>query len=359
MFDTIREFIKAREHWFSWGAFLTGFTWDNFTLNRIDQLLDMLVLIGLITIATIGITLMNAIEERREIENRFVAIAPFVPLLVQFSLGGLFSGLFVFYSRSGTILSAWPFWLLLIGLLLGNEFFRNRYRGVSFQLSIYYIALLSLCVLLVPVFLREMGALVFLLSTAISAFLMALVFFLLRRVAPNRVRRRQKLTASLLVGVLVLFNGLYFTNIIPPIPLSMKELGFYHTVVREGGEYRVSYEAGAWWEFWKQSDDVFHWRGSEPLYCFASVFAPTDLDTKIYHHWQFKNAKGDWEERGRIAYSIAGGRDGGYRGYTLKTALEIGRWRCRVETARGQVIGQKTILVVPADNPVELTSELR
>ena len=37
--------------------------------------------------------------------------------------------------------------------------------------------------------------------------------------------------------------------------------------------------------------------------------------------------------------SIAGGRDGGYRGYSL-TTVNSGNWRVNIETERGQLIGR-------------------
>ena len=49
--------------------------------------------------------------------------------------------------------------------------------------------------------------------------------------------------------------------------------------------------------------------------------------------------------RSRVVFSIVGGRDGGYRGYSLKTNMESGWWRVRVETTRGQVLGQAQFTV--------------
>src|SRR5690606_38114812 len=114
-------------------------------------------------------------------------------------------------------------------------------------------------------------------------------------------------------------NGLYFTNIIPHIPLSLKQVGMYHSVVRfEIGDYQLKYEAGEWWQPFKQSDDVYHARPGDNIFCFAKVFAPTRLSTDIYHVWEhYDEAKGEWIEYLRTSYSIAGGRDSGYRGYTL------------------------------------------
>ena len=51
---------------------------------------------------------------------------------------------------------------------------------------------------------------------------------------------------------------------------------------------------------------------------------------------------------GSVASRIAieGGRDGGYRGYSIKTNLPDGEWRCVVETEKGLVVGEVYFSVV-------------
>jgi len=150
------------------------------------------------------------------------------------------------------------------------------------------------------------------------------------------------------VGIIyVALNFFYFTNIIPPIPLSLKDVGIYHSVVRVGeGDYRVVYEKPPWWLFLRDSDKEFHFEEGDSVYCFASVFAPAKLKTEIYHHWEYFDETADlWKEHGRFSYPIEGGRGGGFRGYTTIHKYTPGTWRCTVETERGQVIGEETFII--------------
>jgi hypothetical protein len=42
----------------------------------------------------------------------------------------------------------------------------------------------------------------------------------------------------------------------------------------------------------------------------------------------------------RLDYKIQGGRDGGYRGYTMKRNVQPGKWRVDVETNEGMILGR-------------------
>ncbi len=108
---------------------------------------------------------------------------------------------------------------------------------------------------------------------------------------------------------------------------------------------------------WKRSDDIF--RGEGPVYCFTSVFAPVSLDTTIYHHWQYRPARSedDQNERpfsttDRIPIEISGGREEGYRSYTVKQRVMPGEWRVDVETEDGRLISRVAFQVEEEEAPV-------
>ncbi len=67
------------------------------------------------------------------------------------------------------------------------------------------------------------------------------------------------------------------------------------------------------------------------------------------------NEKNDeWITSDRTNYKISGGRDGGYRGYTLKKNIQPGLWRIDVETDREQLLGRVSFEIEKVDNPFEL-----
>ena len=163
--------------------------------------------------------------------------------------------------------------------------------------------------------------------------------------------------ATVVGGIFVAFNLLYFLNVIPPVPLSLKDIGIYHSVLkRSDGGYTVLYERAHWWEFWRDTSDTYTIGAGGSASCFSSVFAPSDLTAPIYHRWEYRDA-GDWQTESRVAFSINGGRDEGYRGYTTKALLTPGAWRCSVETAQGQLIGRVGFTVVAASTTPALSQK--
>ena len=98
--------------------------------------------------------------------------------------------------------------------------------------------------------------------------------------------------------------------------------------------------------------------GVNSAFCFSSVFAPTDLTAPIYHRWEYYNpGTSSWEERSRLAFPISGGRSEGYRGFSIKTGLTAGEWRCDVETAGGALIGRATFTVVESSTTPTLSQK--
>jgi len=199
------------------------------------------------------------------------------------------------------------------------------------------------------------------LSGALALALMYGFVRLLALIVPNFIRANMRMIAFTLGLTYVILNFLYFTNIIPPIPLSLKELGVYHNVEKlENGSYALTYEQGKWYEFFKDSDTAFHYQTGDTVYCFASVFAPTRLSTEIFHRWEYYVPEDhEWRTHSRLSYGIDGGRDGGFRGYSWVRHPTEGKWRCTVETARKQVLGSETFEVVGGRVPSGLVTELR
>ncbi len=65
--------------------------------------------------------------------------------------------------------------------------------------------------------------------------------------------------------------------------------------------------------------------------------ASTPIPQSTYHEWTHNGRRVD-----RIALEISGGREAGYRAWTHKRnfpAQPAGRWRVRVVTEAGQMIG--------------------
>jgi len=236
--------------------------------------------------------------------------------------------------------------LFLIGLLIGNEFLKEKLSGLRLILILYFLAVFSFFIFSIPILFHTMSIFTFLLGGFLSLiFINALLYFLFKMETQYSQNWYQK-TAVVLLSIFVSLNILYFINWIPPVPLSLKEGGIYHHIHKNTDQYEMRFEKGSWSQFWKNSDNTFHYDPGDTVFCFASVFAPTKLDKNIIHHWQVYNEKQDkWLTTDRRSYRIKGGRDGGYRGYTYKRNLQAGQWRVDVETKEESLLGRITFTI--------------
>jgi hypothetical protein len=148
--------------------------------------------------------------------------------------------------------------------------------------------------------------------------------------------------------VAALFSSLYTANVIPPVPLALTDIGIYHAIDRlPSGDYVAAHEKLRLIDLFWSAGKTFNARAGESAYCFSAVFAPVRLTTGIIHRWEYYDAGTQkWQARGDIAFPLVGGRDAGYRGYTVKSDLVSGYWRCSVETEGGALIGRTTFKVV-------------
>jgi len=276
---------------------------------------------------------------------RLVArVRPYAPHAIQFLMGGLFSAYAIFYSQSASLTTTAVFFAVLVALLVGNEFLHDRLSNLRLLVSLYALVVFSFFTFFLPVLTGRMNTWVFLLGAILSAAVTLKVVELIYQGRSTTSRWEPFLSGLPALGLIVVLVGFYFLNWIPPVPLSMKFGGVYHKITKADGTYHLTFEQGAWYQFWKRSDDPF--RGAEPAYCFTAVFAPVDLHTTIYHRWQYRSRNGrGFSTTDRIGFTISGGREGGYRVYTAKQRLMPGDWRVDVETPEGRIIGRVSFRV--------------
>ena len=329
-----------------------GFIFDSLTIQRIDRPFDHLVILSYLMLSGASIILLNKYHERPPISNFSIWVRNLLLPFIQFALGGLFSVFLVFYSRSTSISASWPFLLLLLFLLVGNEFFRNYYERLTFQLSIYYIAIFSFSILIVPVLLKKMNAGVFLLSGLVSLVFITFFTRILFRMVPQLYHQSRVDINRMITLLFLVINILYFTNLIPPIPLAMKNSGIYHLVTKMDNNYEVVGEKRDWYGWLPSlSPLTVHLNEGEPLYAFGAVFAPTGLNTDVIHDWQyFDKAADKWVSATKVTFNIFGGRGEGYRTFSKKENLFYGQWRVDVKTESGQIIGRLRFNIVPVSS---------
>lgn len=336
-------------------SLLAGFIADNVLFRAIDLFSTALTLAVYLVIAVGGGFALNLVESGR-VRNQFILrFAPFLPVVVQFAFGGIFSGFFVLYSESATIAVSWISVAVLAFLLVGNERFRKRYQRFSFQTGILFVVLLGYLFFLIPFLLKRVGPEMFFVSSAASLVGIAIYVLGTRKIMPELVRPDLfKIIRS--IGVIFLtFCLLYITNAIPPLPLALKDGGVYHRVERIEGEYVALHEPRLWYEEYLPFGQTFHRAPGEHLYAFSAVFAPSGISTRLTHEWQhYDPVTRKWHTVARVQFPVVGGRDGGYRGYSMTANQSPGKWRVNVLTSYGKVVGRISFVVVSVSVPVEL-----
>lgn len=352
LFDWVKRHVSTL-------AFVLGFVGDTLTLKRIDLWYENFVFLSYLIVALVGILLVHSVDTGKWAPKRLVRARAWLPVMVQIPLGGLFSGFIIFYTKSASFFTSWPFLALLTALFVGNEFLHKRYERLVFQISIFYVALITYFVLITPTVLGTIGVSTFLLAGLLSLFCITLLLRVVMRLFPDVYKRSARALILSVGGIYLGFNVLYFSNSIPPVPLALKEIGIYHSVARAQGGYAVVYEPPGQYEFWRSTNVVYHRTPREAAYCFSSVFAPTRLRARVYHSWQRELVDGTWKRESRIPFTIEGGRDGGYRGYTIKQNLVAGEWRCVVETEQEHVIGETRFTVIDVEDAVGRVSGVR
>lgn len=347
----IEQLVHWYERYVSPVSLVAGFISDNLILlKRVDLWTTDALFIFYLVLSGAGIILINALEAGKIRWKFLVDGAPAIPIVVQFAFGGLFSGFLSLYSRSAGYAASWIFVAIVAALLLGNERFARFYVRVPVQISILFTTLFSFLIFFLPVIFKEIGPWMFAASGLCALIIIALFLLLLIRLVPA-VKKQLTSCARTIAVIYVAFNVLYFTNAIPPLPLSLKDAGVYHDVVHDvaDGTYIVTGEPQPWYDAIFPFDDTFHELPGQSVYVYTSIFAPSGLSTQILHEWQYDDpSTGKWVTEATIEYPIVGGRDGGYEGYSQLLDPAPGKWRVQVVTQYGQLIGQISFTVVDA-----------
>lgn len=320
---------------------VVGLAADFFTFKNIRIETSLMLLGAYFILAGLAITYIHlydkpGIQDRHPVSRATRVVAQ---MIVQFAFGALLSASFVFYWFSGTVAVSWPLILIFALLMVSNDVLRHYFERPVVQISVYFFTAFSLLSLILPVAFNSIAVWHFVYAGILSLIFISFYIAGIARLVPSMREKR----ARMFIPVLIIFaamNAFYFFNVIPPIPLSVREAGVYHDVRRSGSDYLVQAEKETFWQrVWP--GQKIHAAPGERLFVFASIFAPADLNTTIVHEWQYYDASaGEWVSKDRLTYPISGGRVQGYRGYTLKTTVQPGKWRVDVETQRGQVLGR-------------------
>jgi hypothetical protein len=356
--ELTKSFYSKYERFIPIGSFFAGFAWDSYTLTRIDQITDSLILFLYIILLGLTIIIMVFVDKgviKTPLLNNY---SEWYPAVIQFFLGGLFSTYVVFYFQSASFTKTSLFLILLVGLLVANEFLHNKLKNLFLLLSLYFLAGFSFFIFFLPVLFKVMSTYLFLLAGMMSLCILILIIILFKKYNIIETVIEQKHYYALIIGIYIILNAFYFLNWIPPVPLSMKDTGIYHNVYRDGDYYILKHEEPKWYQVFKSDDSEFYYMEGDSVFCYTAVFAPTNLTEKIYHQWQaYSESKSEWLTTDKRGYELHGGREGGYRGYTMKKNIKPGEWRINIITDDDLLLGTIHFDII-SDNRSERTWEI-
>ena len=268
--------------------------------------------------------------------------------MLSFCLGTLLNLYTLFFFKSSSLLVSFSFMLVMVALLVLNEFGPFKRLGLSFKFALLSLCGLSFCATAVPVVAGQIGITIFLASMAVGCLPMLALASWIRKRAPERspaVRNQVVVPFGL---VLVVFLTAYLFRVIPPVPLSIPFIGVYHAVERTKDEYRLSHERPAW-RVWHNGDQDFLAQPDDRVFVFFRVFSPTRFADEVRMRWFLRQERG-WVLQDTIPIKITGGRAEGFRGYGFKSKYQPGEWKVQIETTDEREIGRVyfTLETVPA-----------
>jgi hypothetical protein len=353
--QTVFGWISRHESSLSALSMVGGFAFDNYAYRRIDLPNTQLLFLGYLFVSAVSILLMHWLAARAAAGKPMPRWHSLLPMAGQFTLGALWSGFLVFYTRGAVLAVSWPFLLVLVGMLIGNEVFKKYHSQLVFTAILLFFALNSYAIVTVPIFTHSIGALSFELAGVLALIVFLLYLRLVRAVGSAQWGRARWQILGGALAVFAALNAFYFTGSLPPLPVVLADSGVYHFVKRDGDVYQAQGEPQPWFTRFGATPTI-HIAPGQPVYVYSAVFAPIRFHMAVVDHWKHYNRiRHKWTTVSRVKFSINGGRDGGYRNYTIQHKVWDGDWRVDVDTANGRIIGRVPFTVQMVPQPIVTT----
>ena len=339
-------------------AFFGGFSWDSITLGHKVYGTDLAILSVYYVLAIISICFistkipLDANDSSERAPSKFASIKDFfvrpewpsiwinrLTWLVQFCFGNLSSALVICYFKSSGSIASFVMVLLLLAILVVNEFLKDKYENVGVCLAFFCLLGTMLFNFLIPHLVHGMGTFWFFFSTLLSVGMCFLLWML-------SSRDKRFLIAP--ISISVVLSVAYLANWIAPVPLVLKQ-----QIVCKNFD-NVSYSCDAdKLDFWQRGGfkmATIHKDEGEEVYFMSSVYAPAELKAPIEFRWFYKDpVSKKFTLTDKITSQrmiVQGGRDHGYRSYSKKKNIAPGIYRVETAYKDGAVIGSETFKVL-------------
>lgn len=322
--------------------FVVGFLTDSYLLPSVDDPitkylgLSYLIILGIIFPLREWVVARNTASKA---EQRLFSLLTFG---VSFFSGSALSFVFVYAMRSAAFSVSWPLFVILLLCMVANEFVSTHNYRFTLDIAVYFIAIVFYSIFNVPIIFNRVNDLIFLVAIVIAT-LVGLAFITFLRKTSETAEDESARGYALAVGIPMFVGMLYILNVIPAVPLTLKESGIYHSVVRtSNGEYSAQTETDTRF-LASYRRPIYHKTDSDTaVYFFSSVGAPAEVSAPLTHVWEYYDEKQQkWITSTTIAFDLTGGRENGYRAYSKKENITPGKWRVTVKVDDRRIVGRK------------------
>lgn len=335
--------------------FLFGFASDAFLLPEFENPATKYLGLSYLVMLALMIFLREWVVARNtasDMERKAFSVLTFG---VSFFSGSALSFVFVYAMRSAALIVSWPLFVILIICMAANEFVSSHHYRLTLDIAVYFIAIVFYSIFNVPIFFSSVNDMVFVISIALAALISFAYVYILQRSSEAAEYERAK-GYALAIGIPMFVGMLYLLNVIPAVPLSLKESGIYHSISRLEGSDTASYVGQreintALFKFLPRKE-VYHLTDSDTgIYFFSSIGAPAQIAAPITHVWEyFEETSGTWVTSTTVSFNLSGGREEGYRAYSTKENVHEGLWRVTVKVDDKRIVGRQRFYIQKGSN---------
>lgn len=336
--------------------FLFGFVSDAFLLPEFENPATKYLGLFYLVMLAFMIFLREWVVARNtasDIERRAFSVLTFG---VSFFSGAALSFVFVYAMRSAAFIVSWPLFVILVICMAANEFISSHHYRLTLDIAVYFIAIVFYSIFNVPIFFSSVNDAVFVISIALASAVSFLYIYILQH-SSEAAEYEQGRGYALAIGIPMFVGMLYLLNVIPAVPLSLKESGVYHSISRlddsSGSALYVGQrEIDARTFKFLPRKEVYHLTDSDTgIYFFSSVGAPAQIAAPITHVWEYYDeSTKTWITSTTVSFNLSGGRREGYRAYSTKENVHEGLWRVTVKVDDKRIVGRQRFYIEKGSN---------
>lgn len=339
--------------------FIVGFIFDLIILPEAGHLATMVLGAVYLSIVAFSIAIREWVISRNTASKNEQKLFSILTFAIAYFSGSALSFISVYAIRSAAFAVSWPLLLLLLLCVFVNEFVSSHHFRFTLDVGVLLLALLFYIVFNLPILLKVQNDMTFLLSSFIAVVISLAYVYLLRFTSESAEEEAPRMYA-LSIGIPMFIGMLYFLNVIPAVPLSLANGGVYHRIVHtDDGVFSATKEVDTRF-FSSVRVPVYHLTDNDNgAYFFSSVNAPAELSAPISHVWEYYDpTTKKWVEKTTISFTLAGGREDGYRAYSQKENLLEGLWRVSVKVDSKRIVGRMKFYIVRGENKEQVNVKL-